>query len=98
MMAGDVYLPYHNDLIPEDTNQDYSISALDALVVINAINAGQLGGLSSPGVGKADGPMLDVSGDNVLSPLDALRVINRINGEGEVGDLVGFTLKLADQN
>lgn len=98
MMAGDVYLPYHNDLIPEDTNQDYSISALDALVVINAINAGQLGGLSSPGVGKADGPMLDVSGDNALSPLDALRVINRINGEGEVGDLVGFTLKLADQN
>lgn len=98
MMAGDVYLPYHNDLIPEDTNQDYSVTALDALMVINAINSGQLGELSGPGTGKSDGPLLDVTGDNSLSPLDALRVINRINGEGEVGDLVGFSLQLADRN
>lgn len=98
MMAGDSYLPFHNDLIPEDTNGDYNISALDALLVINAINAGQSGALSGPGIGKADGPLVDVSGDNSLSALDALRIVNRLNGEGEVGDIVGFTFELTDRN
>lgn len=99
MMAGDTYLPYHNDLISEDTNQDYNVTALDALLVINAINSltpGQTGVLPTDGVGKADGPRIDVSGDNVLTALDALQVINRLNGEGEVGDLVGFTYQFTD--
>ncbi len=96
MMAGDTYLPYHNDLIAEDTNLDYNVTALDALLVINALNSGTQGALPTDGVGKADGPRIDVSGDNFLSPLDALRVINRLNGEGEVGDLVGFEYELTD--
>ncbi|MGN6133610.1 MAG: dockerin type I domain-containing protein, partial [Aureliella sp.] len=98
MMAGDVYLPYHNDLIPEDTNGDYSVSALDALLVINALNAGQTGELIGPGIGKADGPLIDVSGDNSLSALDALKIVNRLNGEGETSPLVGFTYQFLDQN
>ncbi len=35
-------------------------------------------------------------GDNFLSPLDALQVINHLNGEGEVGDIVGFEYELTD--
>lgn len=96
MMAGDSYLPYHNDLISEDTNQDYNVTALDALLVINALNAGSAGALATDGVGKTDGPRIDVSGDNHLSPLDALQVINRLNGEGEVGDIVGFEYELTN--
>ena len=96
MMAGDTYQPYHNDLIPEDTNQDYNVTALDALLVINAINSGELSTLPTDGVGKAEGPRIDVSGDNMLTPLDALQVINVLNGEGAAGDLVGFSYQLTD--
>ncbi len=96
MMAGDSYLPYHNDLIAEDTNLDYNVTALDALLVINALNSNQNSALPTDGVGKADGPRIDVTGDNFLSPLDALRVINHLNGEGEVGDIVGFTYELTN--
>lgn len=98
MMAGDVYLPFHNDLIPEDANGDYTVSALDALLVINALNSGDSGELTGPGIGKADGPLVDVSGDNLLSPLDALKIVNRLNGEGETAPLVGFTYQLTDQS
>ncbi len=98
MMAGDTYLPYHNDLIPEDTNQDYSVTALDALLVINALNDSTAAALPTTGVGKADGPRVDVTGDNALTPLDALQVINFINGEGEVGDIVGFSYQLTNIN
>ncbi len=97
LMAGDTYLPYHNDLIPEDTNGDYNVTALDALLIINAINAGRSGPLSGPTVGKASGPAIDVSGDNILSALDALKVINRLNAEGEDAQ-VGYTLELTDKN
>lgn len=96
MMAADTYLPYHNDLIAEDANQDYSITAIDALLVINALNEAKTSVLPTDGVGKAEGPRIDVSGDNALTPLDALQVINRINGEGEVGDIVGFEYQLTD--
>ncbi|MCC6509342.1 MAG: tandem-95 repeat protein [Pirellulaceae bacterium] len=97
MMAGDTYLPYHNDLIAEDTNGDYNISALDALLVINALNSGQAGQLTGPGVGKADGPRVDVSGDNFLTALDALQVINSLNAEAEEGDIVGFEYEFTDR-
>ncbi len=101
LMAADLYLPFHNDLIPEDTNQDFTVSALDALLVINALNTGTVGELEGPDIGKANGPLLDVSGDNSLSALDALQVINRLNGEGELpdaNDIVGLTFDIADKN
>ena len=98
LMAADVYRPYYNDLIPEDTNRDYAVTPLDALLIINSINQGMSGALQGPGVGKAEGPMIDVNGDNVLSAIDALRVINRLNGEGEGQPLVQFSYEFADQN
>jgi hypothetical protein len=66
--------------------------------VINAINGGRLGALSTAGAGKADGPLVDVSGDNNLTPLDALKVINSLNAEGVQSPIVGFTYQLTDIN
>ena len=73
-----------------DVNADGHVSPLDALLVINRLNA--TGTTSLPDIMieyEAAAPFLDVSGDRVVSPLDALWVINRLNqnrdgaGEGE---------------
>ncbi len=88
----EVPFPYHNDLIAEDVSGDYNVSALDALLVINAVNNGGSGKLPDVAPGqKARGPMLDTSGDNNLSPIDALKVINFLNGEGETTPTARFT-------
>jgi Dockerin type I domain/Cadherin domain/Metallo-peptidase family M12B Reprolysin-like len=82
--------PWQNRKSSLDVNTDGFISAVDALLVINALN--------SPSIGR--GPLntprefaqlslqyIDTSGDNELSPLDALLVLNRLNSnassEGE---------------
>ncbi|HZN36422.1 MAG TPA: dockerin type I domain-containing protein, partial [Pirellulaceae bacterium] len=74
---------------PLDVNADGSISPIDALLVINYINAG---GVAAPTPGPA-GPYLDVNDDNFVSPIDALIIINFLNnqpngggGEGEEGE------------
>ncbi len=79
--------PWHNTDDPLDTNDNGSISPVDALIVINYLNSGaprEITGGSSPTFG-----FLDTSKDNVVSPLDALLVINVLNrrgsGEGEGG-------------
>ncbi len=71
---------------PQDSNDDGQVTALDALVVINAINR-TMGG--APLV-DPNAYSMDVSGDGVLTPLDALLIINLLNqpagtsaGEGE---------------
>ncbi|MHB8861524.1 MAG: putative Ig domain-containing protein [Pirellulaceae bacterium] len=76
---------YTNIVNALDTNADGTVSPLDALVVINALNRG--GQVSA----EASLLFLDVTGDELLSPLDALWVINYLNmedaarGEGESG-------------
>ncbi len=78
-----------NELNPLDTNMDGNVTALDALVVINALarqgtesevmTRQQL--LESMGSYR-----LDVNNDGAVTALDALRVVNglaRLNGEGE---------------
>lgn len=90
-----VPFPYQNDLIPEDVSGDYDVSAIDALLVINAINNDVALSEVEPGR-KADGPMYDVSGDNQLSPLDALMVRNFLNGEGETTPTAVFTYEFID--
>lgn len=84
LMAVD--LQYHNELIAEDVNQDFKVSPIDALLVINALNKAR-SGASGEGEGEGGGRTFktDVSGDGVISPLDALLVINRLNAEGEGG-------------
>lgn len=87
---------HHNDVIATDVNGDYHVSAIDALLVINALNNNQGGALPEIASGKAE-LMLDTSADNFLTPLDALTVINQINsGEGEPGDPAEFTHAFVD--
>ena len=66
------------------------------MILVNSMNTGSSGFLSSPATGGGSGEsgsgryFLDVNRDNYLSPLDALAVINYLNnsnnlagGEGE---------------
>ncbi len=69
---------WRNPVRSNDVNNDMTVSPMDALLVINAMqrqgSAVQLGprdhGLN---------PYLDTSGDSLLSPMDVLRVINHMN-------------------
>ena len=77
-------------------NADGSLTPVDALMIINAINDG--GDLSVPPMlisRSADaGEFVDVSGDRMVSPIDALMVINQLNlggvGEFESPDFTGL--------
>ena len=70
-----------------DVNQDGQVTPLDALQVLNRLNANGIGSSDS----QTEERYYDVNGDGLLSPLDALQVINRLNlagardnlGEGE---------------
>lgn len=84
--------PWKNPATALDVNVDEIISPLDALQVINALNARGAGRLPVPlTADEMPPPLVDTSGDNFLSPLDALLVINYLNtsrngngnGEGE---------------
>lgn len=81
-----------------DVNADGFITPIDALLIINFLNAN--GSRSVVGL-PAPPPYRDVSGDNFISALDALLVINYLNsrsrtgggegelqGEGELGQLM----------
>ena len=63
-----------NDRDPFDLNDDGYVSPLDALLIINALEA--LQGAENE---LADQAMYDVNLDGVISPLDALLVINRLS-------------------
>ncbi|MEM8734749.1 MAG: dockerin type I domain-containing protein, partial [Planctomycetota bacterium] len=54
-----------------DVNQDDAVTALDALLVVNALN--------SPVSRSVAGIDLDVNSDGALTPLDALLVMNNLN-------------------
>ncbi|MDZ4783080.1 MAG: S8 family serine peptidase [Planctomycetia bacterium] len=75
----DEALSYHNSLEPRDVNGDRKISALDALIVINEINAKGSYRLPSPPTPKQPWSFYDVNMDGKISALDALIVINHIN-------------------
>lgn len=81
-------MPWNNPWQPLDVNADASVTALDALLVINALNQRRAGEL--PPRERERGrftPFVDVNRDGHLSPIDALYVINYLNrraeGEGE---------------
>lgn len=75
---------WHNVKQPLDVNDNNFITATDALLVINYLNAGlhEVTSVEPP-------PYLDVNSDNRVSPVDALLIINYLNsssreqGEGE---------------
>jgi hypothetical protein len=70
-----------------DVNVDDSVTPIDALLIINELNATGPRDLPKPPPGTVAPFFFDVSGDDALSPLDALLVINYLNaggsGEGE---------------
>ena len=78
---------FTNKIDRNDVNADGVVSPIDALIVINHLNAGS--GATAGGEGESNKYYIDVNGDNALSPIDALLVINRLNsmrvgsGEGE---------------
>jgi hypothetical protein len=83
--------PWTNPLLATDVDGSGSVTPLDALLVINALNSrapvGSDGRFRPASELQArDFAFIDVSGDSRLSPLDALLVINRLNqrnGSGE---------------
>ena len=68
----------HRDSNPLDVNGDDFVSALDALLVINALNARLEPRAGEPLVPAAS-YALDTTGDQHLTPLDALLIINDLN-------------------
>ncbi len=75
---------FHNELVPEDVNQDGAVTALDALMVINQMNRQSRGGDagtvdSNQPANHQRGPMTDVNNDGRQTALDALMVINRLS-------------------
>lgn len=69
-----------NVLLPLDTNGDGSVSAPDAILIINDLNASGARLIDRPPASNGD--FLDVNHDGMISPLDALLIINHINTFG----------------
>lgn len=63
--------PLHNADNPFDVNGDSFVSPLDALIVINRLNASAL---------PHSAEFVDVNDDGYATPIDALLVINHLNG------------------
>jgi hypothetical protein len=86
--ASRVDCPYFNAALPEDTNESGTVTALDALTVLNDIARGGVRVL------QASEPLttlVDVNNDGRVSTLDALLVLNAMalissGGEGEAED------------
>ncbi len=69
---------WQNPARPIDVNNDLRLTALDALLVINGINASGTN-RSLTGHRPALAPYIDVNGDNHVTAIDALRIINAMN-------------------
>ncbi len=79
-------LSYHNSAEPRDVNGDRRIFALDALIIINEINANGTHALPSPPVLKEPWRYFDVNNDGRVSALDALIIINYLNSNPLTAD------------
>ena len=77
LMAADTM--EHNVFDAEDVNDDGQCSPLDALLVIQELNAKSSAASSSAGLAKGTLFFPDVNNDGRRSPADALQVINRLN-------------------
>ncbi len=86
----------HNVDLPSDVNHDGSTTPLDALFIINELNAGGSRSLMTGAAPQISGLFYDVNNDLYLTPVDALLVLNDLNAEGEDGDLVQIRLETTD--
>jgi hypothetical protein len=62
-----------------DVNGDGSVLPLDALLIINDLNASGSRSLTTPAGGLAPANFLDVSGDRSVAPIDVILIINYLN-------------------
>jgi hypothetical protein len=77
-----VTFPWQNPEVHEDVTGDGLVVPLDALLVINRLNALGSGPLPlPPAPPNVPPPYFDVSGDNIVAPIDALLVINFLNAQ-----------------
>ena len=91
----------HNSVFSQDVNGDGHVSAIDALIVINAIlsggptsnaaaSAASPAALASPAVSSTTpSDFLDVNGDGRMSAIDALMVINFLLNPPTASSAVG---------
>jgi hypothetical protein len=85
--------PWQNPTDALDVNNDGAVVPLDALLVINEINANGSRPLEpppSPTGPTQPPPYLDVNGDAFLSPLDALLIINHLNEPPVAAEAAGL--------
>ncbi|MCG8651914.1 MAG: dockerin type I domain-containing protein [Pirellulales bacterium] len=75
--------PRHNTLVAEDANQDGTITALDALVIINDLTRNNARILAA---NETTGFDIDVNNDGAATALDALLVINRISRDAAAAE------------
>ncbi len=92
--------PLHNASFAQDVNADGSVSAIDALTIINAMNRqflSQFEGEAPAATTPRSTLFLDVNGDKKVTAVDALMVINYMNsrslsaaaeGESVVSDVL----------
>lgn len=72
---------WNNLNLAADVNNDWTVSPIDALTVINELNIKGSRELS-PETDSGLNSFVDVSGDFVVSPIDALIVISALNASG----------------
>jgi hypothetical protein len=77
-------VPTNDVCIPEDVNGDGLLTPLDALLVINQLNATGGGPLAVPREPATFYSAPDVDNNGQLTPLDALLVINKLEAGAEV--------------
>jgi hypothetical protein len=77
---------WHNPSRPHDVNQDRSVTPIDALLVVNTLNAGGARALSAA-EGEANA-LVDVNGDSQITPADCLEVVNELNQDPVAGATV----------
>ncbi len=94
ILANDEPRPWQNQVQPLDVNGNGVITTLDALIIINKLNA------TGPEVLPLPPPpgsafFYDVTGDGLVTALDALRVINHLNIAAAGAQLNGASLEAA---
>ncbi len=74
--------PWRNADKPLDVNGNGGVEPLDALNIINKLNAEGPHTLPPPQAGDLPLRYYDCNGDGDVGPIDALNVINHLNGQG----------------
>ncbi|MEM8733986.1 MAG: dockerin type I domain-containing protein, partial [Planctomycetota bacterium] len=76
-------------------NHDGITTALDALILVNALNANANRtnqDLQTQSEGEFSMQQMDVNGDSMLTPLDVLQIINQLNSPAAEGEFGSFAV------